>query len=173
MSDNALAVLLAKEEIRELALLYCRGVDRKDYALLRTLYTRDGWDAHGAHFNGAAQEYVDFLEMSLARVRIGAHFVCNHLIAVDGDVAEGEVYALGFHQMKNDSGGMIEDFVGVRYLDQYRVEDGRWKFASRDVQFDLESRIPIPAPVVDTVDGAADKSYSVLLAHLFRRGSRV
>lgn len=170
--DMRLSELLAKEEIRELALLYCRGVDRKDMELLRTLYTRDGWDSHGVHFDGPANEYVDFLEKSLQQVRIGAHYVCNHLIAINGSEAEGEVYALGFHQMPDANGGLIEDFVGVRYLDRYRIEDGRWRFASRDVQFDLASQLPLPALLSPMASSEADKSYSVLGSRIFRRGGR-
>ncbi|TXS96157.1 nuclear transport factor 2 family protein [Parahaliea maris] len=169
LDERPIRTLLAKEEIRELALLYCRGVDRKDYNLLRTLYTRDGTDTHGRHFDGPAGEYVDFLAGALTTARIGAHYLCNHLIEVDGETAQGEVYALGFHQMPDGNGGMREEFVGVRYLDHYRREDGRWRFASREVMFDLEHDRPIaglpPAP-----DGVEDPSYRVLSGRLFSRG---
>jgi hypothetical protein len=37
IEQTTLANLLAKEEIRELAMLYSRGVDRKDIELLRTV----------------------------------------------------------------------------------------------------------------------------------------
>ena len=56
IDQKALAVLMAKDEIRELAMLYSRGVDRRDGELLRTLYTKDGTDNHGKHFNGSAAD---------------------------------------------------------------------------------------------------------------------
>ena len=58
MSTDALATLVAKDEIRELALLYSRGVDRKDAALLRDLYIDDATDTHGDSFDGPAQDYA-------------------------------------------------------------------------------------------------------------------
>ena len=64
IDQKALETLIAKDEIRELALLYSRGVDRKDVPLLRTLYTRDGIDNHDQSFRGSAKEYCDFLEKS-------------------------------------------------------------------------------------------------------------
>jgi len=58
--DNALGVLIAKEAIRELVLLYSRSIDRKDVALLRTLYTKDATDTHGDTYDGSAEGYCTF-----------------------------------------------------------------------------------------------------------------
>jgi hypothetical protein len=85
IDQKALAVLMAKEEIRELVMLYSRGVDRKDVELLRTLYTKDGTDNHGKHFNGRAADYIEFLEKSFPHMPMSGHFICNHLICVDGE----------------------------------------------------------------------------------------
>ena len=92
--DNRIETLIAKEEIRELAQLYSRGVDRQDFALIRSLYTDDATDSHGAYYDGPVDGYVAFLEASLPHMHIGNHFVCNHLVSVDGDTGEGEVYAI-------------------------------------------------------------------------------
>ena len=65
--QDALATLLAKDEIRELVQLYSRGVDRQDMGLLRSLYTADATDDHAGHFSGSAADYVD---MSRQRMRL-------------------------------------------------------------------------------------------------------
>jgi len=171
-ADPTLATLLAKDAIRELALLYSRGVDRKDGALLRTLYTRDATDTHGDTFDGPADAYVDFLERSFPYMRYSGHHICNHLIAVAGDRAEGEVYALAFHVIPDGKGGWQEDLMAVRYLDHYRKEDGRWKFAKRVVTYDYKApRRPVPAPP-DTVAPGDDRSAGLLMDRLFARGPR-
>jgi hypothetical protein len=170
--QDALAPLIAKDEIRELALLYSRGVDRKDPALLRTLYTADGVDFHGDKFRGPAEDYVRFLEASMPHLHYSGHHICNHLISVDGDAGHGEVYALAYHIYRDRSGGWVEDLQTVRYLDQYRREDGRWRFARRDVIFDAVSVRPIEAPTASFVGPGEDESYTHLKSRLFAAGPR-
>jgi hypothetical protein len=170
--QEGLRALIAKDEIRELVLLYSRGVDRKDIALLRTLYASDGTDHHGDYFNGPAGAYVDWLATTLPHLRYSGHHVCNHLISVDGDKGEGEVYAVAWHCTPDGKGGYVEDIQLVRYLDRYRKEDGRWRFAAREVAFDLMVKRPI-----EDVDAAAPRhpeepSYGFLASRLFARGPR-
>lgn len=172
---HALDRLVAKDEIRELALLYCRGVDRKDIALLRDLYTDDGTDDHSPYFNGPAADYIGFLERSLPHMHAGAHHVCNHLIALadDGESAEGEVYAIAWHLVPDRSegaapGALAHDVQAVRYIDRYRREQGRWKFASRVLSFDMKLLLP-DAHAGTMPDPLADASYFALNLPLFAR----
>jgi hypothetical protein len=168
---QVLETLLNKEAIRDLVLLYSRGVDRKDIELLKTLYTKDATDDHGAHFNGPADAYIEFLAKSLPSLLAGGHFVCNHLIAVDGATAEGEVYALAYHIFPDGKGGALQDVAGVRYLDRYARENGRWLFASRVVTFDFREIKPVAIPAGPAPSPAADASYS-LVSRVFARGPR-
>jgi ketosteroid isomerase-like protein len=169
--SEAMATLIAKEEIRELAMLYSRGVDRKDIALLKTLYTADATDDHGPHYNGPVEGYLAFLERSLPHMHIGGHFICNHLVSVDGDTADGEVYAIAWHLIPDGKGGLLHDMQAVRYIDNYAREDGKWRFAKRVVTFDMKMVQPA-SDHGDKPDPATDRSYSQLLSPLFRRGGR-
>jgi len=173
IDPKALETLIAKDEIRDLVLLYSRGCDRKDFALVRTLYTRDGTDCHDETFTGSADEYVKFLERSLPHAPYSGHHVCNHLISVDvgrGE-GEGEVYAAAWHIIPDRQGGWTEDFMCVRYLDRYRREDGRWRFAKRVVTYDMRTARP-HKPHRAATDPLADPSYAALSARLFARGPR-
>lgn len=167
-SDAAIATLIAKEEIRELGLLYSRGVDRKDPDLLRELYTADATDTHGDTFDGTANDYVDFLEKSFPYLQYSGHHVCNHLISVDGDTGEGEVYALAYHIFPDGKGAWIEDMMCVRYHDRYRKEaDGRWRFAQRLVTYDMRRQTP-----VTSVQEADARATDYFRTALFARGPR-
>ncbi|MGB8364947.1 MAG: nuclear transport factor 2 family protein [Rhizomicrobium sp.] len=172
-NQKALETLIAKEEIRELAMLYSRGVDRKDAALLRTLYTKDATDTHGDTFDGGAEAYVDFLEKAFPHMRYSGHHICNHLISVDGDEGEGEVYVIAYHIIPDRQGGWLEDLMAVRYIDRYRKEeDRRWRFAKRVVTYDMRSVRPVPAPAGGAPNPIEDPSYTTLTSRLFARGTR-
>jgi ketosteroid isomerase-like protein len=170
---DALRALVDKDKIRELGLLYCRAVDRKDVALLRTLYTEDATDTHGDTFDGPAAAYCDFIETSVPHMPYSGHHVCNHLIALDGDEADGEIYAIATHVIPDRKGGWFEDIRWVRYIDRYRrAPDGFWRFAKRIVTYDHQSLRPVETPPVDVGDGSGDPSYAALSTRLFARGAR-
>lgn len=173
IDQKALDALVAKDAIRELVLLYSRGCDRKDFALVRTLYTEDATDSHDETFDGPAEAYVDFLARSLPHAPYSGHHVCNHLISVDVDrgEGEGEVYALAYHVIPDRQGGWIEDFMCVRYVDRYRRVQGQWRFAKRIVTYDMRTARPY-IPQRDAPDPLADASYTSLASRLFARGPR-
>jgi hypothetical protein len=166
---DAIAAVIAKEEIRDLALLYCRGVDRQDYELIRSLYTDDATDTHGPNHYPTADAFVDSLRKGLPLMPYSGHHVCNHLISVSGDTAQGEIYALAYHVIPDGEGGWQEYLLWVRYLDHYRKVDGRWRFAARKVIYDLDRKRPVTSAVPATEPGA-DASYSFFQDRLFARG---
>lgn len=177
-SSNEIKTLLDKQAISELVFNYSRAVDRKDFALLRTLYTDDGFDDHGGLYRGPAVGYVDWLEQAMKNCDITAHSVHNHLIAfAGGDRAEGEVYVTAYHRLHNGEGGFNELVEGLRYLDQYRKHEGRWQFARRTLINDWAQVGPAfwdlnDAALRGTPVGrcdAADPSYQLLAGDIFRR----
>jgi len=177
LDRDLLAMLAAKEEIRELAYLYSRAVDRMDEALLRSLYTPDGVDHHGEMFRGSAEDYVTWLasrwrSRSPSRNFYSGHHVCNHLISVSGDEGEGEVYTIAWHTRADAADQLFEEIYLVRYLDRYRRVDGLWRFASRDVAFDLHTSRPFTEGDEIAPFGDAELSYAVLKRRLFARGPR-
>ena len=170
---RSIDVLVAKEEIRELVMLYSRGCDRKDIELLRTLYTHDATDSHDRTFDGPANEYINFLERSLPHLRYSGHHVCNHLISVDPELGEGEgeVYALAWHVYPDGQGGWVEDFMCVRYIDRYRKVNDRWRFAKRVVRYDLHTTRP-HQPTEAAPHAGGEPSYAQLSSRLFAKGPR-
>ncbi|WP_404481463.1 nuclear transport factor 2 family protein [Novosphingobium sp. BL-52-GroH] len=172
IDEAAFQALVDKDAIRELVLLYSRAIDRQDTALLRDLYTPDATDTHGDSFDGPADAYCAFIESAFPHMPYSGHHVCNHLVAVDGDDASGEVYALAFHLIPTRDGGREEDFMAVRYIDNYRrCADGRWRFAKRVVTYDFRLRRPFDGGGLRGL-GERDPSYAVCTDRLFARGAR-
>jgi hypothetical protein len=60
--SESIGELRDKDELKELALLYARGVNCRDIDLLRELFTPDATDDHPGHFRGSANDYLDWLD---------------------------------------------------------------------------------------------------------------
>ncbi|GAB5487244.1 MAG: nuclear transport factor 2 family protein [Parasphingorhabdus sp.] len=123
-----------REELRDLVMRYCRGVDRRDFALVRSLYWDDAMDDHGEMFSGSPDDYVAWLPGVLEPLDCTIHAISNSLFIVDGDTAEGEHYSYNFHRTREAP--RQEIIIHGRYLDRYERRDGVWKFSRRQIIFD-------------------------------------
>jgi hypothetical protein len=131
-------------EIRTVLAKYCRGVDRRDWELLRSVYHPDGTDNHGP-FNGTGSAFADYLDESLRECRLtGHHQMTNVYIELDGDMARVESYYLVLHPLidpQTKTEALLQS--GGRYLDKFEKRNGAWKIASRVCTVDW-SRFPLP-----------------------------
>lgn len=137
-------------EIQQLVCRYSRAIDRRDFALLRTLYADDSIDEHGGMFRGSGAEFVDWVTGILATSGHTSHQILNHLVEVDGDYAEGEVYTLNVHIMRDDAGEPVNVSTGTRYLDRYIRTARGWQFLHRRTVADYTLTLPVPTDPLAT-----------------------
>lgn len=125
MSSDEMADRIA---LQHLVAAYGHGVDRRDYALLRSLYHPDAIDDHSPYFCGPAADYIDWLPSMLANWSATSHVMLNMLFVVDRNKAEGVISARAWHRTADGS----RDFVAWgRYADRYEKRDGVWRFEHR------------------------------------------
>lgn len=132
--DAALDRLLDKEALRDLATRYARAIDRRDQALLRSVYHDDAIDDHGVVFCDKAATFVARQPEIMAPFAITAHYLCNQSYRIEGDKADGELYFIAYHRVDEPTPQYI--IVGGRYLDNYERRAGEWKIAHRRLVWD-------------------------------------
>lgn len=127
--------LSAHEAIRQTLARYCRGVDRGEPEMLRSVYHEGATDNHGA-FNGPADQFATMLIESMDASPIaGQHHITNVLIELDGSTAKVESYYLAWHPVPVGD-GWGHAMVGGRYLDDFEERNGQWRIVRRDVLMD-------------------------------------
>ena len=133
---NAVEVLLAKQEIYEVLLTYCRGVDRLDEDLVRFIYHPDAYDNHG-YWRGKGWDFAPFVVGRLREAnRSTTHSITNALIMVDGDIAtcESQVFVT---LVRRNTDPVVADIMGARYVDRFSKRNGAWKIDERTVVLDF------------------------------------
>jgi SnoaL-like domain len=152
MTDEALMASLRqvadKDEIRDVLMRFCRGVDRLDEELLRSCYHVDSYDDHGP-FKGNGQDFAAYIVRSIAgRAHHTTHSVANVLIEIDRDdqdVARSESYVLAYLRHTDDDGKEWLDFFSGRYVDRFERREGIWRIASRIVVHDWSASAELGA----------------------------
>lgn len=134
--------LAARDCLQRLVNSYSRACDRRDFALLRSLYHDDAIEEHGDVFTGSADEYVEWVETALSNWSATAHYVANALFEVRGDRAEGEIYKINYHRTLDEAEEIV---TGSRSLDSYERRGGEWRFLRRTVTLDWAELRPASA----------------------------
>jgi hypothetical protein len=146
----ALETLIAKDEIYDALVRYCRGIDRRDADLVRSAYHEDAADNHGYT---VVERGWDLAELADRDNPEGfpqewestSHLLTNVLIRVEGDVASSEGYYTATMRCRHDDGRYNLVSIG-RYIDRWERRDGG--------PFKIASRIVITDSIeTDAVDG--------------------
>lgn len=161
--DAAVQELLDKQAIHELLLRYCRGVDRRDEELLRSVYHPDAIHEHGEHTMNA-RAFARVIVDSIGRFAATSHFLSNVLSEVRGDLAHAESYVLACHRIERD--GETSDLtLALRYVDRLERREGTWGIVHRVALHDwsredpLESEWPAGRSMIQGLRSHDDRSY--------------
>ncbi len=148
--SEALERLVAKDEIYDALVRYCRGIDRRDADLVRSAYHEDAVDNHGYT---VVERGWDLAELADRDNPDGfprewestSHLLTNILIRVDGDRASSESYYTASMRCRHDGGRYNLVSIG-RYIDRWERRDGG--------PFKIASRVVITDSIeTDAVDG--------------------
>jgi ketosteroid isomerase-like protein len=176
--EQQLDELLDKQAITELIMAYANAADRHDHAKMRALYHEDAIDEHGHFAKGPAMDFIDKLPEIQKGMDILHHNVTTVNLKLDGHYAEGEVYIIAFHKVK-DGGKGYDVLIGGRYFDKYEKRNGVWKFSHRSIVADwaypaAPSKVDLDHPFLAGAyigqPGPDDPSYGFF--SLFKWGER-
>jgi SnoaL-like domain len=133
--------LADRAEIQDCLCRYARGVDRGDWAMVRTTYHPDAYDAHG-DYKGDIDGLIEWLDRRFAGVDNSMHFLGNCLIEffganhafVETYFASRRLRPPGAAERERLGAGdaMVREAWG-RYADCFERREGVWRVAHRIV----------------------------------------
>jgi hypothetical protein len=141
-----LAELLDKQDICDVILKYCRGVDRRDRALIESVYVAVT-DEHG-DVQSSGKALADRLLLRPRTDPPTTHIVGNQLAEVDGDSGYCESYFVSILEVERE-GRKYTRMRGGRYLSQLERRDGEWKIARHVTVDDWDREDEIVRRVAD------------------------
>ena len=125
--------LVARAEIRDAILRYCRGIDRGDLDLIRSAYHPGAIENHGA-FVGSAEDFAPYtVARSKASGLAGHHTIANMTFQFDGDAARVETYYVCLQPYRDENDEPDTALIFGRYLDAFARIEGRWAITAREV----------------------------------------
>jgi hypothetical protein len=171
-----------KEEIRSAMYRYARGVDRRDYDLVRSAYHPDAYDDHG-NYKGDVDGLIEWISRRHAVIEQSMHIIGHtHVEFLSDDVAIAESYVVCPQRYPAEAGETIMAWVGdvelspdqrlrvvmySRMNDRFERRQGEWRIARRIVVIEeVDARIVTtrsgPQISVEAVRGPADAIYELL-----------
>jgi hypothetical protein len=152
VADPHLQTLLDKQACAEVMMTYCRAIDHRDEALLRSVFHPDSRHHHGFRgpssdpsqpsLPGQPGDFVAYALEVLATHTHTHHQLGNIFVELepDGVTAFTEAYFTAYHRMRarhdRQAGADAFDtemdlWVGGRYMDRMSKRDDVWKIVHR------------------------------------------
>ncbi len=150
--------LSAREEIRDVLHRYCKGIDRRDWALVRSCFADDHIHKHG-DYEGPPDEFIGFASEVLKGIPGTHHSIANvHIdLSDDGQKAATEANFVAYHYIEAgqpdfapcETHGKATDWiVAGRYCDKLERRDNEWIIVRREAFHDWESANPATSAAV-------------------------
>jgi predicted NAD-dependent protein-ADP-ribosyltransferase YbiA (DUF1768 family) len=151
MGDDV-ARLLDRAAIQDVMARYAQGVDRRDWALVRSTFHPDAHDDHG-EYKGGVDGFIAWVTSRHANIAQSMHFLGNCCIEFTGpDAALVETYFIARQTYGADNpaamsmvaaaglkAGAVDAEIWGRYIDVMERRGGEWRTARRAVVFDVVS----------------------------------
>lgn len=141
--DELIDTMIAEREIRRIAHLCSHYVDRGNIEGLRELFHPDAIAEYGFNKSKSVAEFLERFKIQRTELTGVQHHITTQLVAVEGDYAEAENYAIA-HCDIEEADGMKTFVIGGRYLDKYERRNGVWKISHRVGLEDWSVKVPAP-----------------------------
>jgi hypothetical protein len=170
--DKTIDAVISRQQIVDVTMAYCRGVDRGDVDLLAGVFHDDATVVSGA-FNGNGKQFAsEICKLIDQTYEQTFHSIANQWIEVAGDGAIGETYVIAVATTREDGASVRTDtLTGGRYIDRFERRSGRWAIAERTFVLDWARTEPstrdMSGGMYASLDlhgcrGTADPSYAFL-----------
>lgn len=127
--------LEARAEIGELCSAYGIACDEHDYDRLESLFTADvRIQSRDGLMDATGRDVVMAMFGRMFAIRGPAFHWTHDRFVTFNDTAPGTATGLVLAHAETSPDG-IASIAAIRYKDRYRYEDGRWKFAERQLSF--------------------------------------
>ena len=149
---DKLEELWAREQIKDHLHRYCKGIDRRDWPLVRSCFADDHVHSHG-EFTGPPDEFVGFASALLELIPATHHSITNvhFTFSPDGKSVETEANFVAYHLIEAGhteglpvptEGKATDWIVAGRYCDTFEKRDGSWIIVKRTAVHDWERYDP-------------------------------
>src|ERR1700722_2353569 len=141
LSPHSASDLADHTAVRALAPLYALGVDQRDEAMVKSVFSSDAV-IHGTIGDGLASEYIPKLIEGVRHYQATMHNITNQYVNLQQGAGEVWSYAIALH-FEEPGNGRMDMAMGVHYRDRVvRTAEG-WLIAER-APVKLWTRGPFP-----------------------------
>ena len=161
--DPKLQELLDIKACEDLVVRYGRTQDWLDTPGQSSCFWPDA-DVDFGFFKGNGTDWVaTVMPHEQAAIRRW-HMSTSVIIDVDGDRATGECYGIAVGTQKNESGELVDNVYGGRYLDEFEKRDGEWRISKRTYVLDWSTQFP------NAIEAMTPEDFALNILHIREPG---